>query len=238
MSLTYTESANPFVVAESKPEARALFIRRTYGHLAGAILAFAVLSAMLVNWSGAGELAARMTSGYMWLAVLGAFMGVSYVADRWARSGTSTGMQYLGLGLFVVAEAVIFLPLLFIAVHYSSPDLLINAGIITGLLFLGLTATVFVTRKDFSFLRGSLMIGGFVALGVIVASILIGFSLGLLFSSIMVVFAAGSILYTTSSVLREYHTDQHVAASLALFAGVALLFWYVLQILMSLAGRD
>lgn len=54
----------------------------------------------------------------------------------------------------------------------------------------------------------------------------------------MVLFAAGSILYTTSNILHHYRADQHVAAALSLFAGVALLFWYVLQVVMSLAGRE
>lgn len=162
----------------------------------------------------------------------------SFVADKWARSDTSPPVQYLGLSLFIVAEAIIFLPLLFIAVNFTSPDVIINAGIITALLFAGLTATVFITRKDFSFLKGALTIGFFVAIGVIVASILAGFSLGLLFSAVMVLFAAGSILHTTSNILHHYRPDQHVAASLALFAGVALLFWYVLQVVMSLAGRE
>ncbi len=92
------------------------------------------------------------------------------------------------------------------------------------------TFTAFTSGADFSFLRGALTIGSFVALGLIVASILFGFTLGLLFSLAMVVFAAGAILYQTSNVLRHYRTDQHVAAALALFAAVALLFWYVLRI--------
>lgn len=226
------------MVATAEPQERAVFIRRTYSHLALAILVFIGLEALLLSWSGAQQLAVRMTSGYMWLVVIGAFMGVSVLADKWARSDVSPSIQYAGLILFIAAEAIIFLPILFIAVSFSSPDLIVNAGIITGLLFAGLTATVFITRKDFSFLKGALAIGFFVAMGIIVASILVGFSLGLLFSSVMVLFAAGSILYTTSNILHTYRTDQHVAASLALFAGVALLFWYVLQVLMSLAGRD
>ena len=77
-----------------------------------------------------------------------------------------------------------------------------------------------------------MVIGGFVALGVIVASILFGFQLGILFSGLMVVFASVAILYTTSAVMRDYRTDQYVAASLSLFAAVALLFWYILRIFM------
>jgi len=67
-----------------------------------------------------------------------------------------------------------------------------------------------------------------------VASIIFAFSLGIIFSAAMVLFASAAILYDTSQVLHHYRTNQHVAASLSLFASVALLFWYVLRIVMSL----
>ena len=64
-------------------------------------------------------------------------------------------------------------------------------------------------------------------------SILFGFNLGNLFAGVMIALAAAYILYYTSNVLHHYRLDQYVAASLALFAAVALLFWYVLQLFMS-----
>ena len=91
---------------------------------------------------------------------------------------------------------------------------------------------MFVTKTDFSFLKWALVAGGFVALAAIVVGVMMGFSLGIWFSIAMVVLASGAILYNTSNILHHYHTDQHVAASLALFASVALLFWYVIQIFM------
>ena len=100
-------------------------------------------------------------------------------------------------------------------------------------LFLGLTATVFLTRSDFSFLGPILAIGGFVALGFIIASAIFGFSLGSLFAFVMVAFAGTAILYNTSNVLHKYNPNQHVAASLTLFASIALLFWYILSIFSS-----
>ena len=230
---TFTLSA-----ANSPAAERAAFIRKTYTHLAGALLLFTGLEYYLVNAPFAQKMAMAMTSGYSWFIVLAAFMGVGYVSDRMARSQSSEGMQYLGLGLFVVAEAIIFLPLLYIATMYSDAGLIPTAGLMTLLLVGGLTATVFITKKDFSFLGGILSIGFFVALGFIVCSMIFGFSLGLVFSSVMVLFAAGSVLYTTSNVMHHYHPSQHVAASLALFSAVALMFWYILQVLMSLSGRD
>jgi FtsH-binding integral membrane protein len=65
-----------------------------------------------------------------------------------------------------------------------------------------------------------------------------GFQLGLLFSAAMVIFAGAAILYDTSKVMHHYEPGQHVAASLELFASVALLFWYILQIVLSMSSRN
>ena len=185
-----------------------------------------------MRWRGADELVGRMTEGWNWLLVLLGFSLVGTVADRWARTGGSAARQYLGLGLFVVAEAVIFLPLM----RWAADDdgAVTQAAVLAAALALALMAVPFVTGADFTFLRGGLVVGGAIALGLIVASILFGFSLGLWFSAAMVAFAAGAILYRTSAMLGVYRTDQHVAAALGLFADVALLFYYVLRIV---AGR-
>ena len=223
-------NTTPAWVASAGASDRALFIRRTYGHLALAVFAFAVVEALLLRLPGVHDLAGRMTEGYNWLLVLAAFMVVSSVADRWARSSRSAEQQYLGLTLAVAAQAVLFVPLLLGVASAGNRDVLPTAAIITLLMVLGLTGVAAVTRTDFSFLRSALTIGGFLALGLIVASILFGFSLGLGFSFAMVTFASAAILYNTSNVLHAYRTDQHVAAALALFASIALLFWWAVQI--------
>lgn len=233
MNTAYTDHFSSYSAADAAPDVRAAFIRRTYLHLAGAILAFVALEFLLMSSPVAEPLVRTMLGGrWSWLIVLGAFMGVSMLANWWANSRASTGMQYLGLALYVAAEAVIFLPLLYLANRFA-PGAILYAGVLTLLLFAALTATVFITRKDFSFMGPILMIGGFVALGVIVLGIVFGFNLGIIFAAVMVLFAAGSILYNTSNILHQYNPNQHVAASLALFASVALLFWYILQIFMS-----
>lgn len=232
MNSTYDLNSS-YPVAEALPEERASFIRKTYLHLAGALLVFALMETYLVM-SGAGAAIAQTMLGgrYSWLIVLGAFMGISMLAQWWANSQTSSAMQYLGLGLYIVAEAIIFLPLLFVANYTAGGDVIVKAGIVTLGLFLGLTATVFLTRKDFSFLGPILAIGGFVALAFIFSGIVFGFNLGSVFAFIMVAFAGAAILYETSNILHHYRPNQHVAASLSLFASVALLFWYVLRIFM------
>jgi len=224
------------IAARAPATERAVFLRQTYGHLAGAVLAFVGLETLLLQIPGIGQVVGSLL-GAGWIVVLLAFMGASYLARVWANSATSRPMQYLGLGLYVVAEALIFLPLLYIAANYSSPDVIPTAGILTLAIFGGLTTAVFVTGRDYSYLRPVLCIGSWLALGVIVAGMLFHFNLGLFFSFAMVALASVAIIYNTSNVLHRYRTDQYVGAALELFAAVALLFWYVLQIVMS-RGRD
>ena len=178
-----------------------------------------------------------MTLGirYSWLIVLGLFMFVSWIANSWASSATSPTLQYAGLGLYVIANAVIFVPLLYLATELDD-RIIPTAGISTLGLFAALTAVVFVTRKDFSWMRSILFFSGFAALGLVAFSLIFGFALGPIFTVVMIVFACCYILYDTSNVLHHYHIGQHVAAALALFASVALLFWYIVQLFMS--ARD
>jgi FtsH-binding integral membrane protein len=233
----------PLAIEADRSE-RAGFIRRTYAHLAGAILAFVAIETLIFGVLRQLDTAAfdnvmqsMFQSRFSWLIVMVAFIGVSYVANYWAFNGGSPALQYAGLGLYVIAEALIFVPLLYVATVIlpqvtGDPTAGINivgqAGILTLCLFAGLTAAVFLTGKDFSFLGPIISIAGFVALGFIICAIIFGFTIGLLFSLAMIVLASASILYSTSNVLHLFRLDQHVAASLSLFASVALLFYYVL----------
>src|SRR6476659_2633519 len=105
------------LLADSAPvEARAAFLTRTYLHLLGAIGAFTLLEALWFSTPVASAIFHALSAGrFVQLAMFAAFIGVGYLADRWARSSPSTPMQYAGLGLFVFAESILFLPLIGIA---------------------------------------------------------------------------------------------------------------------------
>ncbi|MEM1255853.1 MAG: Bax inhibitor-1 family protein [Cyanobacteria bacterium P01_H01_bin.21] len=222
------------MVAQARPSERAEFIKRTYTHLAGAVGAFVVVEFLFFQLGIAPFLASLfLGSRFGWLALLGGFALLGYLASNMAAKADDVNTQYMGLGLYVIGEAIIFAPLLVIAVAYSDATVLPTAAVITLFLFGGLTAVAFTSGRDFSFLGGVLKIAGMVALGLIVCSLLFGFSLGLIFSFFMVAFAGAAILYKTSNVMYRYSTTQHVAASLELFAAVMLLFWYVLRIMMA-----
>jgi FtsH-binding integral membrane protein len=227
------ELPSNYFAAQAEADQRADFITKTYLHLAGAIGLFVILEAILLRLPGIDGLVRTMIgTRYGWLVVLGLFMAVSYIANNWAQSAISKTTQYMGLGLYVVAEAVIFVPLLYIAL-WRDAQIVTSAAISTLALFAVMTAIVFFTRKDFSFLRTILAFGGLAALGFIVVAIVCQFNPGPIFTYLMIAFACSYILYDTSNVLHHYRIGQHVAASLALFASVALLFWYVVQLFLS-----
>jgi FtsH-binding integral membrane protein len=220
-------------VAAIGVDARATFINRTYNHLMGAIVLFTLIEVGLFQ-SGLAASIASVLLGGSWLMVLGAFMLVSWFASRVALTSESKGAQYAALGGFVVTWSIIFVPMLWMADQYA-PGAIQSAAVVTLIGFAGLTAVAFVTRKDFSFLRGTLMWSGVVALLAIVGGALFGFELGTWFSVAMVGFAGAAILYDTSNVLHHFPEDRYVGAALQLFASVALMFWYVLRLFM---GRN
>jgi FtsH-binding integral membrane protein len=218
-------------VSERPVESRSLFISRTYNHLMGAIVLFTLTEVYFFTSGIAERIAEPMLRGN-WLFVLGGFIVVNWVATRAAHNSQSMGAQYAALGAVVIANSIIFVPMLYLA-NSMAGGVIQSAAAVTLVGFAGLTAVAFTTRKDFSFMGGMLRWGGVVAIIAIVAGVLFGFQLGTWFSVAMVGLAGGAILYDTSNVLHHYPEDRYVAASLQLFASVAMMFWYVLRIFMS-----
>ena len=220
---------------------RVAFLRKTYAHLGVALLAFAAIAGGMMRFMPETSLkfsAWALRGRWNWLLVLGLFMLVGYIAERLARSDTSRGLQYVGLAIAVIAEGIILQPVLWLVLlkfgGAGFASILTQSIIITMAIFVGLTLTVFLTKKDFSFLRGILVVATFGALGVILASMAFGFSLGAVFCGAMILLMAGYILYQTSLVMRDFPPQAHVAASLMLFSTIATLFWYVIQLVASL----
>jgi uncharacterized protein len=205
---------------------------RTYGHLLAAILAFAACEVFLFTSGLARPIASVLLgSGMGWLLVLGGFVALGVLFRNLAQASRSLSTQYLGLGAYVVLESIIFVPLLAVADAYA-PGAIKSAALVTLMGFSGLTAVVFTTRKDFSFLGAAIRWGLMLALVAIVAAAIFGFSLGTLFSVAMVGLAGAAVLYDTSNVLHHYAEDSYVAAALELFASIAMMFWYMLRIFM------
>lgn len=225
-------------VAQASPNDRLTFIKNTYVHLAGAIAAFILVEFFLFQTGIAEGITGFIYENrFGWLMILGGFSLLGWLSRSLVAKADAVGTQYAGLGVYVVGEALIFAPILYIAAYYTNdPNLIPMAAILTLMMFAGITTVAFTSGKDFSFLGNFLRVGGFIALGLIVCSVLFGFTLGLVFSAVMIVFASAAILYTTSNIIHRYASHQHVAASLELFASIALLFYYILMAL--LRSRD
>lgn len=216
-------------------DSRATFIVRTYTNLLGAILAFTLIEFFLFSSGVAASIAAALMQN--WLIVFGAFMVTGWLGSRAAATAKSMVVQYLALAAFVAVQALVFVPLLYIANEYAD-GVISSAAAITLTGFGVLTFIAFWTRKDFSFLGGVLRWIGIGALIAIVASMFFSFALGTWFTVAMILFAGAAVLYDTSNVIHHFPEDRYVAASLQLFASVALMFWYVLQLLLSFTSRD
>ncbi|WP_425616161.1 Bax inhibitor-1 family protein [Anatilimnocola sp. NA78] len=247
--MNYYEKTNPYQspfdigtvpAALAEESARTTFIRRVYLHVFGAILLFTGIEAAIFTLVPAqtlqGTMAMLLGGRFGWLMVIGAFMAASWLAQSLANSETSKAMQYAGLLLYVFAQALIFVPLLYIA-QRTAPETIPAAGLLTLLIFGGLTTFVVLTKADFSGWGQYLWWAGIATMGVVVAGIFFNFQLGVWFAAAMVGLASAYILYDTSNILFKYRTDQYVSASLALFASITLLFYNILRLLIALNRR-
>ena len=225
--------------ADAALDERVAFIRRTYAHVFGATALFAGL---LWVFTSTPEIAAPILNLFVgggWWAIILGFMAISWVAQQMATSQASTGIQYCGLGLYAVAEAVFFTPLMLLVTRMNNgADVITQAVAMTIIIFGGLTVIVFLTKTDFSFLRGILSIAMWAAIGLMVLSMFTSITLGTWFVVGMIVLMGGYILYETSTVMRTFPTNMHVAAALMLFSSLTTLFWYVLRLTAILNSDD
>jgi FtsH-binding integral membrane protein len=252
MAFAQAARSIPGAVATLGVSDRVTFLRRTYAHLGGALIAFAAITAIMINYTTEFSLRMSQWLGTNFFITFILFIIANMGAQRLARSETSRGVQYLGLGLMVTAWSFLLQPMIWYAMlRFGTPSKIFAGGqvhamlsptaaaiiaqsaIITLAIFIGLTLTVFLTKKDFSFLRGVLSICTFGALGVILASALFGFTLGALFSGFVILLMSGYILFQTSLVMSYFPPAQYVSAALMLFGTVATLFMHVLNLVMA-----
>ena len=217
-------------VSDASIEDRSDFIWKCYAHVVGAILAFAAIEVYFFQSGIAERIAIPMLNN--WWMVLGVFILAGWGATHVAHRVESKNAQYAAFAAFIVLESLIFAPMLFIA-SIRAPGIIDSAAGVTVLGCVGLIATVMITRKDFSFLRGMMVWLFFLALAAIGGSLLFGFELGTWFSVAMIGFAGAAVLYDTSNILHHYPQDKYVAASMQLFASIAMMFWYILRLFMS-----
>ncbi|HVJ82494.1 MAG TPA: Bax inhibitor-1 family protein [Planctomycetia bacterium] len=240
MSYGYEERTYSLSAAESPVSVRAEFITKTYIHLLGAVLGCVALTGlfMTVEPIRNGILSVMLAGGRLGIfAVMIGFMIVMWLCQKWAHESPRPGVQYAALSIAVVGYSFLFAPLLYFAERFA-PGVSVTAGILTACIFAGLTAVVFMTRMDFSWLRPIFGIAFFAVLGMIIASFFVPITFGSWFFALMVLLACAYILYDTSNVLHHYPPHMYVGAALELFMSVAMLFWDLVRLLMALQSND
>lgn len=222
------------LAAQVSQEERIAFYKKTYSHVAGGVFLFLVFEFLFLQSASLVNFALSMLDGYKWLILLGGFMLVTNYAESTAMKTSDKNVQYLAYSIYIFAEAFIFVPLIYMAINATNSfEILNQAAIVTLGLFTGISSIVFITKKDFSFIRASLALGFFIAIALVIAGAIFGFNLGLWFSLGMCVLAGGSILYQTSNMVHKYSTEDYIPAALGLFASLMLLFWYIIQLFLS-----
>ena len=107
-------------------EDRVAFYKKTYSHVALGVLVFIAFEYLLLQSDAIVEFALSMTQGYKWLIMLGGFMFVTNYAEKMTLKTPDKTKQYLAYGLYILAQAFIFIPMIYIAMFYmeSGPELL------------------------------------------------------------------------------------------------------------------
>lgn len=228
--------APPLPIADATVDVRFEYMRRTYSYLMAGIAAFVVLEIFLfasgIAYAFADFVFAR--GGGTWLLILGAFMIANWLATTWIFKAESATGQLGAYGLIILAQAIIFTPMLAMAFQFV-PGAVGQAAAISTVGFLGLSGVAITSSKDFSFLGSILKWLGVAAILLIVVAALTGFNLGAWFSVAMIAFAGAAILWETQQILRHYPEGTELLAAVQLFSSVMLLFWYVLRLVMSFA---
>jgi len=130
-------------------------------------------------------------------------------------------------------------PILNLYLHNFSNggELIATALGATGAVFLGLSAYVVTTRKDFSYLAGFIMAAVIGALILCVLGIFFHAPiLSLAISFLFVLIASGMILFETSQIIQGGETN-YIMATVSLYVAIYNLFISLLQIFGAFAGN-
>jgi len=228
----------PFATGQDFTAEQLTFYKKTYITAGLSFLAWIFIVLGLFDTGIAIDIVYGMGK-ISWLLVIGIFWGASYIGER-LTTAKEKEMQFLGLGIYVAAYAVIFLPLISIVIEYSygswrmaMDNVLIPAFISTFTVFAALTVTVFATKTDFSFLRTFVIFGSFFALGAIIIFSVSGAHAGSWFAIAMIILMSATILYQTDQIKTKFDTTQHIGAGAMIFASFMVLLWYIIRLFIS-----
>ena len=161
------------------------------------------------------------------IVTLVGFFGLIFAVHKTAHSSLGLLFVFLLTGFMGFTIGPIINAYLSLA---NGPSLVTSALGTTAAAFVGLSAFAVVTRKDFSFLSGFLVVGFFVLMGAVVLSLFFDLSaFSVAISCAFVLFASAAILWQTSAIIHGGETN-YVIATVTLFASFYNLFVSLLHI--------
>lgn len=217
----------PATAAQVSAEERMSFVRKVYALFFAATL-FAIGGAGL-GLSFTPLLRFAFEHPFIMIIImLGGVMGAQAV--RHVR-----GLNLVALFAFTTLTGVMISPLLYVLSRVN-PGSILQAGVLTVGIFGGLTAYVFVSKKDFSFMRGMLTVGLIVVVLAGLLNFLVGSgAFGFAVSAAALILFSGFVLYDTSNIIRRYPVNEYVQGALSLYLDAFNIFLSLLNILN--AGR-
>jgi len=232
----FLKSENDFTVSQVD------FYKKTYLTAGFSFMAWIFLVFIFFE-TGIAEKILYSMGAVNWLVVLGIFWVASFISEKLIFAEEKAA-QYVGLGIYIINYAVIFIPLLSLVIveSYGSlrlalDNILIPAFISTLTVFAALTVTVFATRTDFSFLKTFMIFGTFIAFGAIIILSVSETQVGSWFAIAMIILMSITILYQTSQIKDKFQTNQYIGAGAMLFASFMVLLWYIIKLFLTHKGR-
>jgi len=213
--------AQPIPAAQVSVPERLAFIRKVYG-----LLSISIFMAVIASWMTLSNEAFLMRIAYNPIISLVLFFG-AFAFVYIAKNKETLGL--VALFTFAIVSGIVITPTL---LRYTGATV-IQAGLLTGLIFIGLSLYTIVSKKDFSFLGGMLTVGLFVMIigGLLNVFIFRSPAVSFLYSAVGVFIFSGFILYDTSNILKRYPTNMYITATLSLYLDILNLFLMLLHLL-------
>lgn len=199
-------------------------LRNTYAFLAITIIFSAITATLSVKFQA---------PPMPWFIHLAVFFGLLWGIHKTKNSGACIPLVFAFTGFLGFALG----PMLSMVLSVNPTYIVTSLGL-TGLTFFGLSAYALVTRKDFSFLSGFLVVGFFVIMGSILLNIFLQIpALSLAISAVLVLFASAAILWETSNIIHGGETN-YVLATVSLYVSIYNLFVSILHLVTAFGGDD
>ncbi|KAK7962970.1 Protein lifeguard 4 [Apiospora aurea] len=213
-------------VAEATVDIRNQFIRKVYTILTAQLVVTAIVSSL--SFFSAGYKAwIQSHPALVFVSLFGAigFMFLTY----WKRKSYPTNLLFLSG--FTVLEAYS----ISVIVSFYKTQIVLNAVILTGGIFVFLTLFACQTKYDFTswmpYLFGGLW--GLILFGFMAAFFPYSSTGELIYGGLSALIFSGYILVDTQLVLRHHHVEEEIAAAISLYLDIINLFLAILRILNS-----